>query len=177
MKNVVIQLRIIGRQAVEGKTMIKEESNKTLRRILRLFEKTSFRDFADVSVEISTLIRIRSQNRVDGNSPEPQHLALIQYFADEAIPGDVLKALASEHSSSSHHAELLPSLRTLLSRGAATGSELSASLLRIKKARQMIENRPASLDFARAEVSDLDFASNKQSIWKRMSSGMVTMDK
>jgi hypothetical protein len=99
---------------------------------------------------------------------------LIEFLADEANPSDILKTLSIWTSLPDTTMEAIPVLHTLLVRGAhaSMSSELSGSLLSLKRARLRVR-----------EENTMELRSSKdpevenQSIWKKMSNGMVVVAK
>jgi hypothetical protein len=161
--------------AVDADDGSRQTAARTLQRILRLYSKSSFRQFVDVPAELVSLIEHRAGERTSSITSEPKALDLIQFLAEEAIPGDILKALVLCDSSPCFQPELLPVLHKVLARGASTGSELSASLLRIKRARLRL-GQLSTLDSDSRPSDEYDPVS-KRSIWKSMATGMVAMEK
>ena len=171
---VVLQkVRQIGLLALDlGGKQNREEGNKTLKRVLRLFEKPTFRRVVDVPGELVTFFQHRAGNSL-ADVTESHVLELVGFFAEEAIPGDVLQALSMIDVPPGFHPELSPILHTLLQRGALSGNELSASLLRIKQSRRRLEGR---LD---SHVDEPSSGGNVvcQKIWNKMASGMLVIEK
>jgi len=167
---VLKEIRIVGEHSLDA---VDDESKqlaaRVLRRILRLYERPAFRRVANVPGEL-----LRFFLHVSGKSSmditEPKVLEFLRFVAGDAIPRDVLRGLSMVEGPPQFQPELFPVLQTLLTRGASSGNELSASLLRIKQSRQRLDDR---MD----ENSDNLPGDGSQSIWKQMSSGMVAMEK
>lgn len=171
---VLQHLRLVGVLALDSVDESGQSAARTLRHILRLYSNSSFRQFVDVPAELARLLVHREKDRASCITTEPRVLELIRFFADEAIPGDALKTLALCDSSLAFQPELLPVLHTILARGAATGCELSTSLLRIKRARLKL-GQPFTVNAEDNHINDCN-ESSKQ-IWKRMARGMVVVEK
>ena len=150
----------------------RKAGNKTFKRVLRLFEKASFRRLVDVPRELFNFLKHRAGKSVV-DCAVSHVLELVEFVAEEAIPSDVLKCMTMIDAPLSFHPELFPVLHTLLSRGASVGNELSASLLRIKQSRRRIGGR---LD---SQVEETDSGGDVvgQKIWKKMASGLISIEK
>lgn len=174
---VLQQLRLVGQYAVDACDGDKQSAARILKRVFRLYSKSSFRQFVDVPAEFVRLIEHRAGKASSSIALNSRVLELIQFFAEEATPGDVLNALALGDSMQSYQPELLPILKKILTRGAATGSELSASLLRIKRARLRLgQLSNIGMKSARSPSTDDDPCCNRR-VWKSMATGMLAMDK
>lgn len=165
------EVRLIGLHALDAGEEDRKGAAKTLLRILRLFEKSTFRRVVDVPGELLQFFEHRAgKSSVDVS--ESNVLELVGFAAEEAIPSDVLKGLSMVNAPPSFQPALFPVLHTVLKRGASSGNELSASLLRIKQSRRRLDGR---LESPVEEQGGIDFVTQK--IWKKMSSGMVAIEK
>lgn len=170
---VLKQIRLVGLYSLDAADDESQQvAARTLKRILRLYEKSAFRRVVDVPGELLKFLEHRAGKRLV-DITEPNVLELIQFFAEEAIPEDVLRAMSMDKPPANFQPEIFPVLHTLLSRGASSGSELSASLLRIRRSRQRLGGR---LSVPSVDDSP-DDDSTSQSIWKNMSTGMVAIGK
>ena len=172
------QVRLVGLYSLDAEDdESKQVASKTLKRILRLYEKTAFRRVVDVPGELLRFLEHRADKPSQSmDIRESKVLELVQFFAEEAIPVDVLKTLSMIESLAGFQPDIFPSLHTLLARGASSGNELSASLLRIKQSRRRLHGDGLSS----APPGDEDAGSDthaEQSIWKSMAAGLVAMEK
>ena len=181
---VLKQVRLIGLYSLDAEDdESKQIASKMLKRILRLYEKSTFRRVVDVPGELLRFLEHRAgKDSID--VAELEVLELIQFLGEEAIPGDVLQSLNMIETLASFQPDVFPVLHTLLARGASSGNDLSASLLRIKQSRRRRNGGPLSaapsLGPSGGEYFDGDHYSSSaggQSIWKNMSSGMVAIEK
>jgi hypothetical protein len=101
---------------------------------------------------------------------------LIEFLADEANQ-DILKTLSIWTSLPDTSMEAIPVLHTLLGRGAhaSMSSELSGSLLSLKRARLRLREEN-TMQIRSNKDLDVDKVPD-QSIWKKMSNGMVVVAK
>lgn len=175
LRTVLETLRVIGQHSLS----LREKTSNfhvqtTLRRILKLYSKPAFRETFEVDDEL-----LRWMEHQDGETElsgdRQELLELVNFLAEEADPADVLKTLARSKLVESSRQELLPILRSVLSRGASAGSELSAALLYIKMARQRLGRAPATVSDSHFSVASDD--SGGGSIWQGMASGVVSMEK
>lgn len=180
---VLKSLREIGASALDADRKDQQkQSARVLKRIIRLYRKTSTKttvaagqmiDVADELLQLLEHKRNRSPFRSNPND-------LIDFLADEANPSDILKALSIWTSPPDTTMEAIPVLQTLLCRGAhaSISSELSGALLSLKRARLRIreENNTELRSSTRSKDPDVDKVPD-QSIWKKMSNGMVVVAK
>lgn len=151
---------------------------RSMRRVLKLFHKASNSEFAvvreefDVPEELSHFIQRRSASTED--KLDPEQLELVDFFAKEAAPHDLLRALTKLKEVSGYQTEILPALQTLLQRAAneSVSSEMSIALMKVKHARmdieQNIDSHPMFEDAAQVP---------SQSLWQNMSHGMIAVAK
>jgi hypothetical protein len=169
---VVNKLRLVATSSLD----VNDEKNwgpvKLLRRIIRLYSKASFRKFVDVPTEMLLLVQHKAGNSTATMTCNPFLLEFIQFLTEEAIPGDILKALLLLNECPIHQPELLPMLRKVLKRGAELGSEVSSSLLRIRQARKRLDHS----DHTTSLVTDVILAPGR-SIWTCMATGTLLIDK
>jgi hypothetical protein len=141
----------------------------------------------DVADELLQLLQHKKKHSPFNSNPND----LIEFLADEANPSDILKTLSiwtsrpdTKTKTSSIWTpppdttmEAIPVLHTLLCRGAhaSMSSELSGSLLTLKRARLRIREEK-TIELRSSKDSDVDKVPD-QSIWKKMSSGMVVVAK
>lgn len=141
-----------------------------IRRIIHIFSKPSFRKLVNVPKEILLLIRYKAGSATHGLMFDPKSLEFIQFLTEEVIPDDLLQALIIAETSPICRPELLPILCRVLARGMLLGSELSASLLRIKRARQRLE-----------QTNDSPIINNEllptRGIWARVADGTLAIEK
>lgn len=172
------ELRRIGDSCVGSSLtgMSKVNANRMLRRILRLYSKESFRGEFNVHDEVHRLVSVVvNEQKTEDVTSDPQTLEIVQFLGDEANPGDVLTAIGRTASNPLHQPEMIPLLHTILSRGASSATELSSSLLRIQQARQERTDLPMVRSVG--QLSEDSECSAKQSVWKSMSIGMVSLEK
>jgi hypothetical protein len=166
---MISSLRIIAKSSLDSDNNI-QNSVKYLRRIIHIFSKSSFRKLVNVPKEVLLLIRHKAGTATSRINFDRNILEFIQFIAEEVIPDDLLQALIIAEASPTYRPELLPILHRLLERGTRLGSELSASLLRIKRARQMLED---SMDSPKDDIE----SAPTRGIWARMALGAVTIEK
>lgn len=98
-------------------------------------------------------------------------LRILNFIAEEAFPADVFETvkLWSEDSDADLETAIIPLLRTVLRRAAflPSSNELSGALMRLRLSRQQQEQQNATVQ----EEDD------HRGIWKRMSTGMLTIAK
>ncbi len=164
-------LRLVAKSAIDSDD-INHNSIHThhLRRIIYIFSKPSFRKLVNVPKEILHLIRHKAGSSTNGLIFDLKSFAFIQFITEEVIPDDLLQAFIMSETSPTYRPELLPILHRLLERGTLLGNELSASLHRIKRARQRFEQ---SMD---SPINDIE-AIPMRGIWARMAEGTLTIEK
>jgi hypothetical protein len=176
---VLKSLREIGASALDADNKDQQkQSVRTLKRIIRLYHKTSMKktvaagQMIDVAGELLQLLE-HKRKRLFRSDPND----LIEFLADEANPNDILKTLSIWTTLPDTTMEAVPVLHTLLGRGAhaSMSSELSGSLLSLKRARLRLREEN-TMDLRSSKDLDVDKVPN-QSIWKKMSKGMVVMEK
>jgi hypothetical protein len=174
-------LRTIGLNALDmdatGRHLV---SARILKRILRLFRKAATtaslvaRRMANVPEELLNLLEY-SESHAKGTSISKE---LVEFLADEAAPGDILNTLSNWAVLSDAKLDVVPILHTILRRGAhaSMSSELSGSLLSLKRARLRLSEHDSD-ETTDAIFSTDDNEAKDESIWKKMSSGMVAVAK
>jgi hypothetical protein len=139
----------------------------------------------DVADELLLLLEHKKKHSPFNSNPND----LIEFLADEGNPSDILKTLSiwtsrPDTKTSSiwtsppdTSMEVIPVLHTLLYRGAhaSMSSELSGSLLTLKRARLRIREEK-TIELHSSKDPDVDKVPD-QSIWKKMSNGMVVVAK
>ena len=176
---VLKSLREIGANALDADNKDQQkQSARILKRIIRLYHKTSTKNtvaagqMIDVADELLQLLE-HKRKRLYRSNPND----LIEFLADEANPSDILKTLSIWTSLPDTTIAAIPVLHTLLGRGAhaSMSSELSGSLLSLKRARLRLREE-STLELRSSKDLDVDKVPN-QSIWKKMSNGMVVVAK
>jgi hypothetical protein len=118
----------------------------------------------------------RAKNRKDGSvTSDPYVVDLLRFFAEEAVPGDILRAFSMVDVIKGNLPELVPLLHTILSRAASTSNELSASLLRIKRARLSLKHKENT--GGNETTISPDGEPCNESIWKSMTIGQLYVEK
>ena len=157
------------------------DENKTagsiqmLRRIVRLFSKSSIRKLVDVPSEFLLLIQNRARDAADRATYCPSVQELIQFLTEEAIAGDVLKTLLIGMSEPVFAPEVLAMVQKLLIRGATLGQELSSSLYRVRQARKRFVDSEARALYGVGGMNATPVVPS--SIWTRMARGDLPLDK
>jgi hypothetical protein len=172
---VLEQLRVVGLLSLDEELDGKPTATRNLRRILRLYSKAAFRQFFEVPTELVRLIEHRTETGKHSNIfAQPRALEVTRFLAEEALPSDLLAALSICCSNPMYQPELVPILKQLLSRGASSGTELSAALLKVKRARQRLGILPGHGSSADSghNVDDI-----KDTVWRAMSLGQLVIDK
>jgi hypothetical protein len=147
-----------------------QNSLQYVRRIIHIFSKPTFRKLVNVPKEILLLIRYKAGSAKSGSMFDPKALEFIQFLTEEVMPDDLLQALIIAETSPIYRPELLPILCRVVARGMLLGSELSASLLRIKRARQRLEQSKDSLIINNELLST-------RGIWARLAEGTLAIEK
>lgn len=174
---VLNHLRHVGIFALDAETFGSEGSFEILKRILRLFGKRSLRQIVDIPSELLRFVEHRAGKKSFLLSPEQKALALVEFFADYAIPSDLLKTLALAESPACFQPELFPVLHKVLFRGASTGNALSTSLLRIRRARNRLNYLSTSKSNQEVRPRVASDGGEKEILWKCMSKGLVAIEK
>jgi hypothetical protein len=127
----------------------------------------------DVADELLQLLEYKRKHSRAHFNPND----LIAFLADEANPNDILKTLSIWTSLPDTTMEAIPVLHTLLCRGAhaSISTELSGSLLSLRRARLWIREE-STIELRASKDLDVDNVPD-QSIWKKMSNGMVVVAK
>lgn len=178
--SVMDYVRVIGEHCLNASDEpSKQVAAKTLGRILRLFEKSSLRCVVDVPTELVRLV-VRKAGKSSVQLAEEHVLALIKSITEDAVPLDALKALSMIDTQANFYPEVFSLLHILLLRGASSGSELSASLLNIRKSR--LRRGGHLLNQPNAQLTDHDREIGNPpisltNIWKSMSTGTVVIEK
>ena len=106
-------------------------------------------------------------------------IELIQFFADEARPKDVLEALARWCSPSNTNSGLYPVFQTILKQGAQINAmtETSGSLHRVMLAHSRFEETVESLRVVESNFANEPTEDLPGSLWTRLSHGTLVLDK
>lgn len=154
---------------------------RRLRRILRLYNKTPYRDVYQVHDELVRWIEQKqaslSKTLHDRETIHQDILELIHFLAEEAEPMDTLRALSKWCSCDGFQPDFIPVLHSILPKGASAGSELSTALLHIKVARQRLAGNFLSSPPSDSRLSEFSERSAPTSIWRAMTSGILNLDK
>lgn len=171
---VLSQIREIGYYVLDSDEPFGESSELLLKRMLLLFSKETIREATSVASELANLIeRIRrSKGEAESNTDVIQ---LIELFAKEAIPSDILQALAIP-SSLILGSEICPAVQIILSRGAFVSmpNELSTSRLRLRQAREQVAKLQSTTHIAIGKDSE---GLENRFIWRNMGNGMLSIEK
>lgn len=161
-------------------------STSTLKRVIRLFRHLSgaflAADEHPISVpdELHALLEYQeSLYATKGRGVSVEVTDLIHLLAKEALPNDFLSAFSIWTATHGELSDTVHVLQSVLTRGArrALNTELSGSLLRLRRAR---ENRSKSLDTGTCTpntVAEAKRDGHEATIWNLMSKGFVTVDK
>ena len=173
-------LREIGLSAL--KQSDQEYMFRTLKRVLRLFHhfSQSERQLFSFSKELNTLLNHKEEECGGGNRRHEKVLELIHFMAQEAPPSVFLEAFQTWTSTHEWPEDTVKVLQMVLKRGtrAALTSELSGSLLRLRRARQRMKS---GFDGAESTYRQKRSPSTKDmqasTVWKLMSQGLVAIEK
>lgn len=165
---MVASLRIIAKFSLDAND--NKSSMKYMRRVIHIFSKSSFRKLVNVPLEILFFIRHTAGTATSSLAFDSKTLEFIQFLTEEVIPDDLLQALIIAETSPTLRPELLPILHRVLARGTSMGSELSASLLRIKRARQKLAR---VIDGPKVDSETVTACG----VWAGMAEGTVTIEK
>ena len=164
-------LRLIAKSTIDSDDFnLNSIHTQHLRRIVNIFSKPSFRKLVNVPNEILHLIRHKAGSSSNGLIFDLESFAFIQFITEEVIPDDLLQAFIMSETSPTYRPELLPILHRVLERGTVLGNELSASLLKIKRARQRYDQ---SMDSPNNDIE----ANPLRGIWDRLAEGTLTIEK
>lgn len=172
INDVMAVLRTIGSEAINCHENSVLDKEQVLRRVLGLLTTDNIRQHADVP---SVLRYFLEQRGFPGAGTARQQLAnLTDIMAEEAVPSDVLDAVASltDPSLSGNVYELL---RKVLRKSAHTSinSDLSKSRMLLKTARQTMAQSLQS----KADQGNDGNAHQTTSIWRFMLRGSLSIDK
>jgi hypothetical protein len=166
---MIKSLRVVAQFSIDS-DVDKQNSFKLLRRIIHIFSKQSFRKLVNVPMEILFLIRHKAGVASNRMNYDNNTLDFVRFITEEVIPDDLLQALIIAETPPTYRPELLPILQRLLARGARMGSELSASLRRIKRARQVLDNSKEGPPVENESMPSYG-------IWAQMSEGTLLIEK
>jgi hypothetical protein len=172
---VLEQLRLVGFSSLDEDVENNPSAARNLRRILRHFSKSSFRQLFDVPAEMASLVEHGAKTL--GPSKQSNVHQVVQFFADESAPSDLLAALSISYSSELFQPDLVAIVRKVVTRGSSLENELSASLLKVKRARQRLGL--IAQDRGDVDSNDVmnDAAASASGVWAGMAGGLVTIDK
>lgn len=181
LETVAKTLRLIGLNCLDDDDGFLH-GQRSLRRILRLFNKKPYRDAHPAHEELIRWIDHKQTSVTkefdDQTSINPDLLELLHFLAEEAEPLDILQALSKWSPPEGFHSDLIPVLHSILPKGASTGSELSTALFHIKIARQHLAGSMLSSPPSETQLSEFsELSAPPTSIWKAMASGILTLDK
>ena len=172
-------LRSIGRAALDLSDSKPTLSARTLKRILRIYRSARSLDSATIHQLLSVpneLLTWIEHITMSATDSQAKTVELLRFLADEAVPRDVLEALVDWTSDrgESFDLEMLPILHTLLRRevDSPRSGELSTTLLRLRQARLRLQHVQ---DDEVMSPGNETAPQEEQSIWNRMSMGMVTV--
>lgn len=168
-------LRDIAKGAVVEDSKGSIFATKQLKRIVRLYRKVrrcANNEFVfDLPSELYQIL-LHLMGTLERTEAEKRYL---EFLVNEAEPGDFLQTLYLRTCSSDMKTEIIPLLRSALRRGVETSmeTELSGSLLRLRKAR---------LNFFETDENEGydttgSLENSEDTIWKRMSQGMLSISK
>ena len=171
-------VREIGLKAINAEEKDRHTSTRTLKRIIRILQKAAATpsDAASRLVDVPLEMHTWLKHKADKDPANPQsHFELIEFLAQEALPANVLKTLSLWTEGVNMDRDAFPVLRTILQRAAhaSMSSELSGSLLRLRRARLRL-NADTEVQ---ALSEDVDDRVAGQILWKSMSNGMLTVEK
>jgi hypothetical protein len=170
---VLKHIREIAFKTIDTVTSFQDISNSLLTRVVALYNFQSIRDATKVSVELRSLL----ERHKERNKQKPNSLYLLQYFAMECIPKDILDAIAA-FATDEICADVLIHIQTILKRGATLSSqedELSTTRLRLRLARKFIsEKSPAVIQEKPLTNSD---GAQERHLWRTMANGMLNIEK
>ncbi|KAL7569184.1 hypothetical protein ACA910_017008 [Epithemia clementina (nom. ined.)] len=182
---LISTLRQIGCAAVESFDANDTAANRNLKRIIRLFEKTNGTEpgregwIVDGSAEIMVLLDHASKSF--GKSDRQKLIPLVNFFAKEASPKELLQALAKWSSTAPRlGSHLYEVLRTVLRRGAHDNQsvvELSKSLQHVREARMGVANSDSARNGTVEERSTSNNNSAVSGLWKRIFRGTLSLVK
>lgn len=156
---------------------------RTLKRTLRLFHQLSQSSDAQVfsfAEELNTLWKRKEEQCSAGNKQSAEVLELIHFMAREAPPSDFLEAFYTWTATHEWHQDTVAVLQSVLKRGTrvALNTELSGSLLRLRRARQRIKSGPqgGGRSFWQTTYHSEKMLS-EPTVWSLVSQGLVAIDK
>jgi hypothetical protein len=168
---IVNSIRQIAKSALDSDDN-QQNFIQILRRVIHIYSKPYFRKHIEVPKELLLLIQHKAGNVTIRWTSDGKVLTFLQFLIDEAIPDDVLKSLAIGETSPLNQPELLPLIKKILIRGALLGTEMSSSLLRIRRARQRLQ-QPESSPTNAHNTDKIP----KCGIWTSMATGVLTVEK
>lgn len=177
----------IGRRSVDGFLEDKDDGTRGLKRVLRLYCRISTlgtdaaKSVVDIPLELITLLE---HTEVSPSSSRDGGIDLIQFFANEARPEDVMEALIRWCTPSNINDDLYPVFQTILKQGArnSLSNETSGSLHRVLLAHSRFEETVVSLRANGTTILEVESAKESAkesagSLWIQLSHGTLALDK
>ena len=157
-----------------------QEMLRTLKRFVRLLHEMSVvaRSIKENGLNVADELRLLLEYKERKCKSKREILDLVHFLANEANPTDLLEALSEWTGFHELQFDTLTVLQGVLECGTrcALNSELSGSLLRLRKARRLMENhRPIGAQ--PAEMRDSMVLTEEPTIWSLMAQGLVAIDK
>lgn len=181
-------LREIASDAINQRDLERQNAMfRSLKRVIRLFSQMASLSRGDgaqsVSVPDELLALIEYKDTCSGGSRNRinrEVLDLIYFLGKEAAPNDFLKAFSTWTAKHDALADTVHVLQSVLMRGSrlALNTELSGSLLRLRRARQRMNMSHMEGGLIEAVTkSGNNVTGAGQTIWSLMSNGLVVIDK
>jgi hypothetical protein len=156
---------------------------RTLKRSVRLLHQMSIASKSTEEVVLCVPDELRrlleyKERTCDSIKSKRDILDLVHFLANEADPSDFLEAFSEWSGTHELQFDTLAVLQCVLERGtrSALNSELSGSLLRLRRARRLMEtSRPIGAQ--PAEMRDSMVLTEEPTIWSLMAQGLVAIDK
>ena len=153
----------------------------TLKRVVRLLQQMSaapkheLLSFAD---ELHSIWAYKEQKRGDTDD-DGEVRSLINFMAQEAPPSDFLEAINKWTAEHKRQEDTIGVLQAVLKRGTrlALNSELSGSLLRLRRARQRMEASSAFGSILSTPRDKQDSPFEEPTVWNLLSTGALAIDK
>lgn len=188
MNTVLLALRDVAAFGLDIAWKSKDDSASfhMLKRVLRAYHQMSTSSFSnsrksiDVPQELLSLLNKWAMKSPISNKATPDvPFLMLDFMTKESAPSDVLSALSSWPSTKNLGKGLYVRLEALLSSGAqiALKNETSASLLRLKHIRSTYREENAALGSGKNRAQATPVDTREGSIWLRLSSGRLVIDK
>jgi len=180
--SMMATFRTIGCGAIESFRVNDSTGQRTLKRILRLFQRAhgmgSDSDpwVVDAPKEIVGFLNHAAESF--GEHERQRLIALVEFLSREAVPKELLLALVQWSSTETKlGADLYHVLRTALQRGASDNDnvvELSNALRRVRQARvSLLSDVPE----VKENKTHVDNKTSSAGLWKKMSRGALSLAK